>query len=87
MGGTGLSEWALAKNAEQVTYHVSRALNCPVDSNFLTCMRKRPLNKILDAAPTTMRYETAFGPVPDGKVIPRVSLDELMRGYNGLFSR
>lgn len=86
MGGTALSDWALAKESH-VKYQVSSAFNCPVDPDFLSCLGKKRLHELINFTPKTQRYTTRFGPVVDGRVVPNSSLEKLMTTYNDLFSR
>lgn len=87
MGGTALSDWAIATTSGQVTYQVARALNCPPnEAEFAACLRTRNSNDILNASVTTNYYRTKFGPIVDARVIPN-DPKHLMSKYNDLFKR
>lgn len=86
MGGSALSDWALAKEWH-VMYQVSSAFNCPVGADFLSCLGKKRLNELMEFTPKTQRFTTRFGPVVDGRVVPNNSLEKFMTTYNDLFRR
>lgn len=86
MGGTALSDWALARNPRQVTYQVAQALNCRIDDDFLPCLRRKRLDEIMAASAVTSPYKTRFGPIIDASVVPNEP-EMLMTKYNHLFSR
>nr|XP_022919019.1 uncharacterized protein LOC111427894 [Onthophagus taurus] len=71
MSGSALSDWALATNPSDVMQSVAKALGCGLDQeSLINCLRKKRLYDVLDAVPPVSQYETRFGPVVDGRVIP-----------------
>ncbi|XP_074040632.1 uncharacterized protein [Leptinotarsa decemlineata] len=86
MGGTALSDWALAGNPTGVTYQVSKALNCQIHDDFAECLRRKRLDEIMAASAITPDYKTRFGPVVDSIVVPNEP-KKSMTQYNDLFRR
>lgn len=88
MGGTALSDWALAtRTSKQVTYQIADSLNCQIeDETFATCLRKKRLSEIMSATATTGKYSTKFGPLVDGNFVPNEPA-HLMANYNNLIRR
>lgn len=86
MGGSALSDWALADNHRHVSYQVSQTLNCPLDDNFLDCLRKKRVEDLVNVSVETDPYTTRFGPVVDGVVVPN-DPRKSMTTYSDLFSR
>lgn len=86
MGGTALSDWALARKSREVTYQVAVSLNCPTDAGLLPCLRKKRLDEIMAARVEIPPYYTKFGPIIDGTVVPNEP-EKSMTNYSDLFSR
>lgn len=87
MGGTALSDWALAGSPRQVTYQVASALNCPPnEAELASCLRTRNSNDIINATVTTDYYVTKFGPIIDARVVPNDPRHSMAK-YNDLFKR
>ncbi|XP_017785808.1 PREDICTED: uncharacterized protein LOC108568965 isoform X2 [Nicrophorus vespilloides] len=86
MGGTSLSDWALAGTSRQVTYQVAESLNCPTDDKMAACLRKKRINEIMNVVATTREYMTKFGPIVDGLVIPNEP-NKIMKHYNDFFRK
>lgn len=87
MSGTALSDWALTSKPFQVTIQVAEALNCPMtDDELPSCLRKKRLADIMSVNVSVPEFETPFGPIVDGSVVPNTP-DKLMGIYNSLFSR
>ncbi|GJQ67149.1 putative carboxylesterase family [Trypoxylus dichotomus] len=88
MGGTALSDWALASKSRDVTYGIVHSLNCSSEDEALkACLRKKRLREIKGAVgASSPPYITRFGPVVDGFVIPNEP-EKLMTNYTDLFHR
>lgn len=88
MGGTALSDWALATKSKLVTYGIVQSLNCSTEDEALkACLRKKKLREIKEAAEASyVPYITRFGPVVDSFVIPNEP-EQLMTNYTDLFHR
>ncbi|KAI4466095.1 neuroligin [Holotrichia oblita] len=88
MGGTALSDWALASKSRDVTYGMVHSLNCSSEDEELTaCLRKKRLREIKGVAGVASQpYITRFGPVVDSFVIPNEP-EKLMTNYTDLFHR
>ncbi|KAG1706212.1 Neuroligin-1 [Nymphon striatum] len=72
MSGSALASWAYTKSGAQQTVKLAEIVGCPVyDSQYLVhCLRKRPLNQILEAEVQVPFHDVAFGPIVDGVIIP-----------------
>lgn len=88
MGGTALSDWALASKSRDVTYGMVHSLNCSSEDEELTaCLRKKRLREIKGVVGAASQpYITRFGPVVDSFVIPNEP-EKLMTNYTDLFHR
>nr|CAD7444738.1 unnamed protein product [Timema bartmani] len=89
MSGTALSDWALNSNPMQSTIVVAEALNCPLAENsdeMVNCLRRKRLSEIMAVRNTSRPFQTPFGPVVDGSVVPNEP-GQLMGVYNDLFSK
>lgn len=87
MGGSALADWAVAKNARQVTFQVSEALNCPSSKDELAeCLRKRKPNDIMNSSAIAPDFMTRFGPIVDANIIPN-DPKHIMSSYSDLFRR
>lgn len=86
MAGSALSDWALATSPRQVTYEVARALNCPIDDNFVACLRRKRLDEMTSVSPVSSPYGIRFGPVVDHLVVQDYP-KKLMTTYNDVFRR
>lgn len=86
MGGSALSDWALAGNSLHITYQIAQALNCPIQDDFAACLRKKRLDEIMAAQVIAPPYSTRFGPVVDSLVVPN-NPQKLMTQYTDIFSR
>ncbi|RZC32962.1 neuroligin-3, partial [Asbolus verrucosus] len=84
MGGSALSDWALAGNPREVTYQVAQALNCQIQDDFAACLRRKRLEEIMTASAMTSPYRTRFGPVVDSLVVPN-DPKKLMTTYSDIF--
>lgn len=89
MSGTALSDWALTVNPLQFTIQVAEALNCPLieeNDELSNCLRKKRLSEIMSVRPTVPEFQTVFGPVIDGSVVPNTP-SHVMGIYQDLFTR
>jgi neuroligin len=89
MSGTALADWALTKNPLKYTIQVGQALNCPVierDDELAACLRRKRLSEIMAVRVQSPLFDTPFGPVVDGTVVPNETR-LLMGVYKDLFSR
>lgn len=86
MGGSALSDWALAGDPRSVTYQVAKALNCQIQDDFAACLRRKRLDEIMAAGVEILPYRTRFGPVVDSIVVPN-DPKKLMTTYNDIFRR
>ncbi|KRT85551.1 esterase [Oryctes borbonicus] len=88
MGGTALSDWALATKSRNVTYGIVHSVNCSSEDEALkACLRKKRLREIKGAVgASSPPYITRFGPVVDSFVIPNEP-EKLMTNYTDLFHR
>jgi len=88
MSGTALADWALTTSSV-VAIQVSHALNCPLsetNDETASCLRKRRLDEIMDVKVVVPEFQTRFGPMVDGNVVPNDPF-HLTGVYNDLFGR
>ena len=89
MSGTALSDWALTQNPLQFTIQVAESLNCPlVDENdeLSNCLRRKRLSDIMSVKVDVPEFQTPFGPIVDGSVVPNTP-QQVMGVYQNLFTR
>lgn len=89
MSGTALSDWAITKNPLQFTIQVAEALNCPLiekNDELANCLRRKRLSEIMSVKVNVGEFQTPFGPIVDGSVVPNTP-QQVMGVYQNLFTR
>lgn len=87
MGGSALSLWSLVTHPMQYTLQVAQHFNCPdTDPEMSACLRNKRLSDITAVDIEGPRFQTAFGPIVDGNVIPN-DPEQCMTVYRDIFSR